>query len=182
MQFEFLKTIVTLLDDAEIPHMLAGSMASTFHGEPRMTRDIDMVIAPTVETMTRFVSALDRERYYVDDAVEAVRRRDMCNVIDVETGWKVDLIVCKDRPFSREEFGRRQPAVVGGVELFVATAEDTVLSKLEWRASSDSERQFRDVVAVLSAQDLDRDYLLRWAAELGVAESLDQALTAATES
>lgn len=182
MQFEFLKTIVTLLADAEIPHMLAGSMASTFHGEPRMTRDIDMVIAPTVETMTRFVSALDRDRYYVDDALEAVRRRDMCNVIDVETGWKVDLIVCKDRPFSREEFGRRQPAVVGGVELFVATAEDTVLSKLEWRASSDSERQFRDVVAVLSTQDLDRDYLLSWAAELGVAESLDQALTAATDS
>lgn len=104
MQFEFLKTIVTLLADAEIPHMLAGSMASTFHGEPRMTRG------------------------------------------------------------------------VGGVELFVATAEDTVLSKFEWRASSDSERQFRDVVAVLSTQDLDRDYLLRWAAELGVAESLDEAL------
>lgn len=177
-----MSTIVALLDDAEIPHMLAGSMASTFHGEPRMTRDIDMVIDPTIESMTQFVSALDRERFYVDGAVEAVRRRDMCNVIDIETGWKVDLIVCKERPFSREEFGRREPAIVGGVDLFVATAEDTVLAKLEWRMKSGSDRQFRDVVAVLSAQDLDREYLRRWAAELGVLESLDAALAAATGS
>jgi hypothetical protein len=178
MQFEFLSAVVTLLDDAEIPHMLAGSMASTFHGEPRMTRGIDMVVDPTHESIDRFVAALDRSRYYVDDAVEAVRRRDMCNVIDTETGWKVDLIVRKDRPFSREEFDRRQPAVIGGVELFIATAEDTVLAKLEWRALSDSERQFRDVVAVLAAQDLDVVYLRHWAAELGVTESLNEALSA----
>jgi len=179
MQFEFLRTVVALLDEAEIPHMLAGSMASSFHGEPRMTRDVDMVIDPTLESIGRFVAALDRSRYYVDDAVEAVRRRDMCNVIDIETGWKVDLIVRKDRPFSREEFGRRQLAVVGGVRLFIATAEDTVLAKLEWRSRSDSERQFRDVVAVLSLQDLDAAYLRRWATELGVTQSLDDALLAA---
>jgi len=170
MQFEFLSAVVTLLDDAEIPHMLPGSMASTFHGEPRMTRGIDMVVDPTPESIDRFVAALDRSRYYVDDDVEAVPRRDMCNVIDTETGWKVDLIVRKDRPFSREEFDRRQPVVIGGVELFIATAEDTVLAKLEWRALSDSERQFRDVVAVLAAQDLDVVYLRHWAPELGVTE------------
>jgi len=179
MQFEFLSAVVALLDGADIPHMLAGSMASTYHGEPRMTRDVDMVIDPTLESIGRFVASLDRSRYYVDDAVEAVRRRDMCNVIDTDTGWKVDLIVRKDRAFSREEFGRREPAVIGGVELFIATAEDTVLAKLEWRALSDSERQFRDVVAVLAAQDLDVAYLRRWAAELGVTESLDEAFTAA---
>lgn len=182
MQLEFLSTVVGLLDEAGIPHMLAGSMASTFHGEPRMTRDIDMVIEPTTESMERFVAALDRSRYYVDNAAEAVRRRDMCNVIDIETGWKVDLIVRKDRPFSREEFRRRQPAVIGGVEVFIATAEDTVLAKLEWRARSDSERQFRDVTAILSAQDLDRDYLAQWAVELGVAEALGEAFAAISET
>jgi nucleotidyltransferase AbiEii toxin of type IV toxin-antitoxin system len=179
MQFDFLSTVVAWLDAAGIPHMLAGSMASTFHGEPRMTRDIDMVIDPTPKSMDRFAKALDRSRYYIDDAADAVRRRGMCNVIDTETGWKVDLIVRKERPFSREEFGRRQPAVIGGVRLFVASAEDTVLAKLEWRARSDSERQFRDVVAILAVQDLDHDYLHQWAEELGVAVSLDQALAAA---
>ena len=162
--------------------MLAGSMASTFHGEPRMTRDVDMVIDPTAESIGRFVAALDRSRFYVDDAVGAVRRRDMGNVIDTETGWKVDLIVRKDRPFSREEFARRQPALIGGVELFIATAEDTVLAKLEWRSRSDSERQFSDVVAVLAAQELDVAYLRHWAAELGIAESLTEVLTAAAKA
>lgn len=180
MQFDFLSTIVGLLDDAGVPHMLAGSMASTFHGEPRMTRDIDMVIDPTPESIERFVAALDPSRYVTDDIIGAVRRRDMANVIDIESGWKVDLIVRKERPFSREEFSRRQPAVVGGVTLHVATAEDTVLAKLEWRALSGSEQQFRDVVAILSAQRLDMDYLRRWAAELEITDALDEALRAAT--
>jgi hypothetical protein len=132
MQFEFLSTVVGLLDRAGIPHMLVGSMASTFHGEPRMTRDIDMVIDPTPESMERFVATLDRSRYYVDDAAEAVRRRDMCNVIDTETGWKVDLIVRKDRPFSREEFRRRQPAVIGGVlASMVGGSADSCVSEVQ---------------------------------------------------
>jgi hypothetical protein len=87
----------------------------------------------------------------------------------------------KDRPFSREEFSRRQPTVIGGVELFVATAEDTVLAKLEWRNQSDSERQFRDVVAIISAQDLDNAYLRRWAEELEIASPLGEAMTAARD-
>lgn len=181
MQLEFLKTIVALLDEAEIPHMLAGSMASTFHGEPRMTRDIDMVIDPTPESMDRFVAALDRPRFYVDDAADAVRRRGMCNVIDTDTGWKVDPIIRKDRPFSAEEFRRQQPAAIGDTSLFVATAEDTVLAKLEWRERSNSDRQFDDAVSVLAAQDVDLDYLRRWSRELGVAESLERAREAASQ-
>ncbi len=112
-----------------------------------MTRDIDLVIEPTLQSIDRFVSALDRSRYYVDDAVDAVRRR--------------------------------QAVTIGGVELFIATAEDTVLAKLEWRLRSESEQQFRDVVAVLSAQDLDMKYLQHWAGELGITSSLSEALAVA---
>ena len=103
----------------------------------------------------------------------------MCNVIDTETGWKASLIIRKDRAFSREEFRRRQQAVIGNVELFVATAEDTVLAKLEWRSRSGSEQQLRDVVAILAGRDLDTDYLRRWATELGIGEALREALAAA---
>ncbi len=181
MQLDFLSTIVAWLDEAEIPHMLAGSMASTYHGEPRMTRDIDMVIDPTPESMDRFVAALVRPRFYVDGTADAVRRRGVCNVIDTDTGWKVDLIIRKDRPFSVEEFQRRESAVIGDTSLFVATAEDTVLAKLEWRARSGSDRQFEDVVGVLAAQDVDLEYLRHWSSELGVAESLERALVAASE-
>ena len=167
-----LREIVAALDAQAVPHMLAGSFASTHHGVPRTTHDIDLVIDPTAAALERFVEGLDPERFYVspEAAREAWRRRGQFNVVDLETGWKVDLILCKDRPFSHEEFRRRQPATLLGAKVFVATAEDTVLAKLEWARLGESERQLRDVVGILQMQGtrLDRLYIERWAAELGV--------------
>jgi len=157
-----------------VAHMLAGSFASTHHGVPRTTHDIDVVIDPTREELARFVASLDPERFYVSSeaAQEAWRRRGQFNVVDLATGWKTDLILRKDRAFSREEFARREPARVFGVSVFVATAEDTILAKLEWARLGESERQLRDVMGVLEMQRdrLDRGYIERWARELGVEE------------
>lgn len=173
---DLLAMVVALLDRAGVPHMLAGSAASSFHGEPRATQDLDLVIDPSPEALTAFVAALDPERFYVGDAVRALARRDQFNVIDVTTGWKVDLIIRKGRPFSREEFARRLPVEVLGVHTAVATAEDTVLAKLERARAGGSERQQADVVSVLRvAGPLDDAYLDRWAAELDLAAELDQA-------
>lgn len=181
MQSDLLALVVGLLDEAGIPHMLAGSFASTYHGEPRMTRDIDLVIDHTTEAIREFVDRLDRDRFYIGDAVGAVQGRDMFNIVDTASGWKVDLIVRKERPFSIEEFRRRVPATIEGVDVFVATAEDTVLAKLEWARQSGSERQLGDVLAVARAQPLDRDYLTRWARELGVEADLDRVLSEAAD-
>ena len=175
MQFELLRVIIGLLDDAGIAHMVTGSFASTFHGEPRMTRDIDLVVDPTEESMGVLVEMIDRDRFYIGDAVSAARHRDMVNVIDNSTGWKVDLIIRKDRPFSETEFARRVPVELGGVRVFVASVEDTVLAKLEWANASGSERQIRDVEAMLRVQTPDWDYLDRWAPELGVVDLLAKA-------
>ncbi len=181
MQHELLAKVVEALDTAGIKHMVTGSFASTFHGEPRMTQDIDVVIDPDTSTIALFVQQFDTNTFYVDDAVSATERRGMFNVIDVTTGWKVDLIIRKDRPFSAEEFRRRVPENIAGVTTYIASAEDTILSKLEWSKDSGSEQQFRDVVAVIQVQraGLDLDYLARWAAELGIHDRLRAALDAA---
>jgi len=173
-----LSEIVRALDEAEIPHMLVGSFASTSYGAPRSTQDIDIVIDPTPEALMRFVTAFDNERTYVAaDAEAALAARDQFNVIDTTTGWKVDLIIRKDRPFSISEFQRRVPANVAHVDLHVATKEDTVLAKLEWAAMGGSDRQVVDASTVLAvnAGRLDEEYLDRWAAELGVTELLAKA-------
>jgi hypothetical protein len=174
---ELLATIVTQLDAAGIPHMLAGSMASSFHGQPRSTQDIDLVIDPDQQSLGRFVDGLDQARFNVGDAQGALRHRSQFNVIDAKTGWKVDLIIRKDRPFSREEFARRQAVDVLGVAAQLATAEDTILAKLEWAQAGDSERQLADVVAMLAVggDAVDVSYLDRWASELGVSALLDRA-------
>lgn len=167
-----LAVIVAELGQSEIPHMLAGSFASTFHGEPRTTHDIDLVVDPSREALMRFVSGLDRTRFYAspEAASEAWDARSQFNVVLLESGWKVDLILRKDRPFSRAEFARRRAVSIAGVEVFIATAEDTIIAKLEWARAGESERQLRDVVGILAAcgPDLDRDYLERWIGALGL--------------
>jgi hypothetical protein len=173
-----LRDVVQALDRAGIPHMLVGSFASTSHGAPRTTQDIDIVIDPSAETLDAFVAEIDEARFYVGPSPRtALTNRDQFNLIDITSGWKVDLIIRKERPFSRHEFDRRTRASVLGVDLYLATAEDTVLAKLEWAALGGSDRQVADAAAVLAvgADDLDADYLDRWARELGVMPLLDRA-------
>jgi hypothetical protein len=153
--------------------MVTGSLASSHHGRPRTTHDADVVIEPTAETLQRLVSALSAAGFYVDAerAGDAFRMRRQFNVIDQQSAYKVDLILRKDRPFSVEEFGRRQTAdLVPGLRVTLATAEDIVLAKLEWsRKAGGSEKQIADVAGILSVRpDLDRSYVARWARELGV--------------
>ena len=158
--------------------MVAGSFASTFHGEPRTTQDIDLVIDPVRAALDAFVESLDPEAFYVspEAADEAWRRRGQFNVVLLDSGWKVDLILRKDRPFSHSEFRRRESVDLAGVEVFIATAEDTILAKLEWAKEGESERQLRDVRGVLGMRgtDLDLAYIERWARELGVSDLWDR--------
>jgi len=174
-QLATLRRIVEALGEAGVPYMLAGSHASTFHGAPRTTLDIDLVIDPDPATLGRFLASLPPAEFYVSAAAarDALARRGAFNVVDLETGWKVDLIIRKDRAFSREEFARREATAVFGTPIFVATAEDTILAKLEWAKLGESERQLRDVAGVLAVRGpgLDRVYLERWVAALGLADA-----------
>lgn len=164
--------IVLELDRAEIPHMLAGSFASSYHGDPRTTNDIDLVIDPTRAAFERFVHGLDPHRYYVSEptALAPFANRTQFNVVMLESGWRADLILRKDRPFSRSEFERRQQAEIAETQVFVATGEDTVIAKLEWAQAGESERQLRDVAGILElrAGGLDLQYIAHWVAELGL--------------
>ncbi len=165
---------VAALDAAGIPFMVAGSFASTAHGLPRSTQDLDLVIDPaSLEEILSLVRALPKGEYYVDEdaAVDAYRRRGMFNVIDQATGWKIDLILRKQRPFSVLEFSRRSSIMLAGVPVFVATAEDTVVAKLEWSdMAGGSERQRRDVAGILASLggELDQAYVEKWVRELGL--------------
>jgi len=170
----FLACLVNALNQAGVPFMLAGSFASSMHGVPRATRDLDFVIDPTSKLLERLLGHLAREELYLDATVARaeLRRRGQFNVIDPSTSWKADLIYRKDRAFSHAELERRVPVTVLGVPLFVATAEDTVLAKLEWAKLGPSERQLDDVRGIIEAQagTLDRAYVERWLDVLGVRE------------
>lgn len=174
-----LSRIVQALQDAGVPYMLTGSFASSLHGAPRVTHDVDIVIAPTLGSLHQLLSQFPEDAYYVskDAALQAYGSEGMFNVVDFDTGWKVDFIVRKSREFSQEEFERRHSAKIESTDVVVASAEDVVIAKLEWAKLGESERQLRDVASILSIRgsDLDLIYIDRWVERLDLVNQWSKA-------
>ena len=181
-QKDFLAHLAALLDSSEIPYMISGSLGSSLHGQPRATNDADIVVDPTREQLLNFITSLG-EGYYVsrDAASQALKDRSMFNIIDIEAGWKADIIIRKERAFSLKEFERRKKTNLMGIALWVVSPEDSILSKLEWSKGRHSETQYNDALYVLRVQrdTLDVDYLKAWAKKLNIEKELEQLLEAA---
>jgi hypothetical protein len=141
----------TALDQSDVAYMLTGSFASAYYGAPRSTQDIDVVVEATPAQLRAFVGSLPVDQFYsdLDAALQAHKTESMFNVVDHSTGWKIDFIIRKSRPFSREEFRRRVRVSLQGVSLSVASTEDVVIAKLEWSRLAQSQRQIDDVAAIL---------------------------------
>lgn len=176
---EVLRRLTTALDHTGIAYMLTGSFASAHHGALRSTQDIDLVIEATAQQLRTLIASLPTEEYYVDSeaALKALKRESMFNVIDLESGWKIDLIIRKSRAFSHEEFGRRQKISLQGVSLWVASAEDVVIAKLEWAKLAQSQRQIEDVASILRLRwkSLDHRYLGKWTRALDIEKQWHEA-------
>lgn len=169
---DLLRRIVEILDEERIPYMLTGSLAAAYYATPRATKDIDIVLVADAAGIDRLVRRLREAALYVDRdaALEALRSRAQFNAIAPTTGWKVDFIVRKDRPFSKTEFERRESASILGIETWLASLEDVLIAKLEWSSLGDSALQRRDVVELLerAGSRLDLEYVERWVRELGL--------------
>lgn len=180
---EVLHRITSALDQNGIAYMLTGSFASAYHGTPRSTQDIDIVVEATQAQLRSLVQSLPIDQYYsdLDAALQAHKTESMFNVIDLSTGWKVDFILLKSRPFSREEFRRRLRVELQGVSLFLASAEDIVVAKLEWSKRAQSQRQIDDAAAILRVrrETLDQSYIEKWTKELRLEDEWDKARGAA---
>jgi len=173
-ELDILGDISSKLQRLGIPFMLTGSMALNYYAQPRFTRDIDIVVLLTPADVPRLVEAL-RDEYYVseEDAVSAVLRGRIFNLIHTESVLKVDCIVRKNNEHARAEFDRRQPVTIGGAATFVVSKEDLILAKLTWARSSRSQVQMTDVKNLLSL-GYDQEYVDHWAEKLGVSELLKE--------
>ncbi len=184
--------IGTLLDTHAIPYLVVGSVAAVVHGEYRMTRNIDIVLNLATRAVRALVDGLRADFTFLpSDITDALARlpearadwqqRARFCTYDKATGFQVDVYLASGRPFEIAQFQRAEvidiPGDSGGT-LRVASAEDTVLAKLEWYKLAPSDRQWRDVQAILRVQDeaLDLTYVRQWADQLGLAELLAWAL------
>jgi hypothetical protein len=184
-QPKLLKRVIHVLDELGIGYMMTGSLASSMQGAPRLTHDIDLVVALPSEDCERLFRAFDPACYYLSRQAmdEAVRLGRMFNLLEYAGGDKVDFWMLTDEPFDQSRFARRRTEVLLGIPINVSSPEDTILAKLQWAMKAGgSERQFGDARSVYELQRavLDLDYLNDWAIRLGV-EALWNRLQAEAE-
>ncbi len=187
---EAIAELIAILDRLGIRYFAGGSVASSVHGIPRFTRDIDLVVdlrEDGVETLTASLGA----GFYADadQMREALRHQRPFNAIHLATGLKIDLFPLGDSPFHASELARaglHAWAADSGnrVELRMASAEDILLQKLVWyrEGGEVSDRQWSDALGIATTRPLDRSYMMRWAAELRVSDLLERVLSEAGQS
>jgi len=170
-EIQVLHKVCQTLQDQGIRYMLTGSFAMHFHANPRMTQDIDIVIELTPADVTVLCKALGSEFYSDEDmAIQAIEDSSMFNVIFQRTGIKIDFIIRKNSSFAKEAFLRRKDIALLGKNISVATAEDLVISKLDWARDTHSEMQLRDVSNLLKIKTLDHYYIETWVDKLDLKE------------
>src|ERR1051325_10316000 len=175
---DVLRSIVPKLEQTEIPYMITGSIAAAYYGLGRATYDLDIVISATPDQLKKLIEVLPKGQYYavMQDALDAHRHHSMFNVLDTTSGWKIDFILKKPAPFHEEAFQRRLAVTFDGVPTSVISAEDLIVSKLDWARMGESERQIRDAAVVLEKcrDKLDNSYIEKWLDQLGLAAQWSQ--------
>lgn len=175
-ELEVLGIVSERLEANAIPFMLTGSFAMAYYAMPRMTRDLDIVVALRPDAVTALVRAFDGD-FYIDAevAMAAVKSERLFNLLHYGSGVKVDLIVRKSSEYRRLEFSRRRQIELGRVRTWIASREDLILSKLVWARDATSDLQLRDVKQLLGGP-VDAAYLREWARVLQVERLLEEAL------
>lgn len=184
------RRIAVVFEKLKIPYYVVDSLASSFHGIPRATADVDLIAGLKEQHIQSLVNSLQNDFYVDEDRIRmAILDRSSFNVIHLSTMFKIDVFLTKNDDLSREEMSRREKYQVTeekGQDLYLASAEDIILSKLQWYKSGGcvSERQWNDVIGVLRIVDkrLDFVYLKDRAKRKGLEDLLEKALVQAAES
>ncbi|MCZ2200425.1 hypothetical protein [Cylindrospermopsis raciborskii] len=175
--------LASILSSLDIMYYVGGSVASSLQGEVRLTQDLDLIANIENSQIQPLIRAMTDQFYISHTAVEeAVNRKTLSfNVIHLTTTEKADIFVMKDDEFSLSQMSRRVLHLGDrNKSFYICTPEDTILQKLLWfrTYNSESQKQWRDILGVLKLQKelLDFDYLRKWGKKLNLTELLVQAL------
>jgi hypothetical protein len=171
-ELDILKDVAEKLETINVSYMLTGSFAMMYYAQPRMTRDIDIVLELDKAQAGSFISVFKDEYYISPDAVkDSIENSFMFNIIHNESLIKVDCIIRKPEQYRIVEFNRKIKVQFSGIQFYIVSKEDLILSKLVWAKDSESELQARDIKSLLTTE-YDKDYLISWAKKLGLYDFL----------
>ncbi len=175
-EIDIVRDVSRRFEAAGVAYMLTGSMAMNYYAQPRMTRDIDVVVALTSADVARVAALFSPDYYLSEESVrEALAHESIFNLIHQESVIKVDCIVRKATEYRRVEFERRRQISIQDFITYIVSKEDLIISKLFWAKDSRSELQLGDVQNLL-ATGYDAPYLQRWTRELGLDSLLRECL------
>ncbi len=173
--FELLQKIVEVFERLQIPYLVTGAVAAMAYGEPRLTNDIDIVAVVDEHHITGLLEAFPPDEFYISEDMirEAISRKSQFNIIHPASGLKVDVMIKQDTPFDKSRFSRAKriyPAE--SYQANFASPEDVIIKKMEYYKEGDSEKHLRDITGILkiSGEDVDKDYISKWAQRLGLTE------------
>jgi hypothetical protein len=174
-EIDIVRDVSQRLDRAGVAYMLTGSMAMNYYAQPRMTRDIDIVIALAPADAQKIVDIFRPDYYISEEAVrDSISAESIFNLIHNESIIKVDCIVRKNTPYRHFEFDRRKQIEIDNFSTWIASKEDLIISKLFWTKDSGSEMQMRDVKNLV-ATGCDNVYIEKWTKELGLSKLWQEA-------
>lgn len=167
-QIDVLIDIAKKLDRSGISYMLTGSFAMNYYAEPRMTRDIDIVIDLREGAEEKFINLFKEDYYIPEETVKkAIFKRKMFNIIHTGSVVKVDFIIRKNSEYRQVEFERRQKISVNNRSIYIVSKEDLMISKVFWAKDSNSDLQKNDIKNLVQS-GYDKDYLEKWLKKLGI--------------
>ena len=175
-EFEILKLVGKRLNNLNINYMISGSVALNFYSEPRMTRDIDIVIEIEKNDVEKFYQLFKNDFYIDKDMIfDAINNKSMFNIISLGSIIKIDFIIKKNEEYRILEFNRRNKIKTDEMELYIVSIEDLIISKLFWAKDTLSEIQLNDVFKLMSNK-IDLNYIKKWSKILKIDNILNKVL------
>jgi hypothetical protein len=164
--YSTLNEVTQKLDILKLPYMLSGSVAMGFYAAVRTTFDIDIVIELYQKDVPVFVNTFLGFYVFEEGIHEEIKRRGMFNIIDNNTGVKIDFILRKNSEYDKIAFSRRRQMDDFYTDIYVISPEDLIIAKLKWIQEMYSDRQISDIKQLLSSTNLEIDYMMNWITEL----------------
>lgn len=166
---DLLEKTCAKLEAYDIQYMISGSLALLAYSTPRMTRDIDIVVNIQESDLSKFLEIFKDGFYLHPQSIqEEIKRRGMFNVIDYNSGFKIDFIVRKNTPFHINEFNRRIITNVYNFPAYMVSLEDLVIAKIKWIQEYQSENQINDIVNLIKNPNIDLEYVYKWCREMNL--------------
>jgi len=166
--FKLLEKITAIFKKLDIQYMISGSMAMNFYSVSRATRDIDIVVHMQEKDINNFIDNLNNFYFNKDTIIKETRNLGMYNIIDLESGFKIDIILLKNTEYFKEAFSNKLIKKDLGFEIDVISLEDLIIAKLLWIQQLQSERQKEDIKMLLNNTNTNIEYIIKWVDALNI--------------